>query len=99
MTRHAWVQESAAAVTVTDREGTIVEMNAKAVKTFEQDGGEKLIGRNVMDCHPEPARVKLRAIMTTGKPNVYTIEKAGVKKLVTRHPGLRTASTPGSSSS
>jgi PAS domain S-box-containing protein len=86
MTRHAWVQEFAGAITVTDREGKILEMNAKSAQTFEKDGGAKLIGKNVMDCHPEPARAKLRAIMENRKPNVYTIEKAGVKKLVYQTP-------------
>ena len=86
MKRCAWVQEFSAAVTVTDRDGKIIEMNAQAVKTFEKDGGEKLIGRSVFDCHPEPAQVKLRAIMETQKPNVYTIEKAGKKKLVYQAP-------------
>jgi len=86
MTRHAWVEEFAAAVTVSDVRWKIVEMNAKAAKTFEKDGGKKLIGTNVLDCHPEPARSKLRAIMESRKPNVYTIEKAGVKKLIYQAP-------------
>jgi transcriptional regulator with PAS, ATPase and Fis domain len=86
MKRCAWVQEFAAAVTVTDKEGRIMEMNAQAVKTFEKEGGEKLIGRSVLDCHPEPAQAKLRAIMETLAPNVYTIEKAGKKKLVYQAP-------------
>jgi len=86
MTRHPWVQEFSAAVTVTDREGKILEMNAAAVKTFEKDGGARLIGSNVLDCHPEPAKAKLRTIMENRKPNVYTIEKAGVKKLIYQAP-------------
>ena len=86
MTCHAWVQEFSGAITVTDREGMILEMNAKAVKTFEKDGGAKLIGTNALDCHPETAKAKLRAIMETRKPNVYTIEKAGIKKLIYQAP-------------
>lgn len=86
MTRSAWVQEFSGAITVTDREGKILEMNAKAAKTFEKEGGAKLIGKNVLDCHPELAKAKLRAIMENRKPNVYTIEKAGVKKLVYQTP-------------
>jgi transcriptional regulator with PAS, ATPase and Fis domain len=86
MTRHPWVQEFSAAVTVTDREGKILEMNAAAVKTFEKDGGARLIGSNVLDCHPEPAKAKLRAIMENRTTNVYTIEKAGIKKLIYQAP-------------
>jgi transcriptional regulator with PAS, ATPase and Fis domain len=86
MAHQAWVQEFAAAVTVSDEKGKIIEMNAKAAQTFEKDGGAKLIGKNVLDCHPEPARTKLRTIMENRKPNVYTIEKAGVKKLIYQAP-------------
>lgn len=86
MKRHTWVQEFAAAITASDARGKIIEMNAKAAQTFEKDGGTKLIGTNVLDCHPEPARSKLRSIMENRKPNVYTIEKAGVKKLIYQAP-------------
>lgn len=86
MTPHTWVQEFSAAVTVTDREGKILEMNAAAVKTFEKDGGARLIGSNVLDCHPEPAKAKLRDIMENRTTNVYTIEKAGIKKLIYQAP-------------
>ena len=86
MTHHAWIQEFAAAVTVCDTQGKIIEMNAKAAKTFEKDGGEKLVGTNVLDCHPEPARAKLQDIMDKRKTNVYTIEKAGIRKLIYQAP-------------
>ncbi len=86
MTQPAWVQEFPISVTVTDREGKILEMNAKAAKTFEKDGGEKLVGTNVLDCHPEPARAKLQDIMDKRKTNVYTIEKSGIKKLIYQAP-------------
>jgi len=39
MTPHAWVDEFPAAITVSDAKGTIIEMNAKAAKTLEKDGG------------------------------------------------------------
>ena len=86
MTPHAWVHEFPAAVTVSDEKGKIIEMNEKARSAFAKDGGEKLIGTNVLDCHPELARTKLRDIMDEHKTNVYTIEKAGVKKLIYQAP-------------
>ena len=89
MTRHAWVQEFAAAITVSDAQGKIIEMNAKAAQTFAKDGGTKLIGTSVLDCHPEPARSKLRSIMENRKPNVYTVEKAGIKKLIYQAPWFK----------
>lgn len=89
MIPNAWVEELPAAITVCDENGTIIQMNAMAIKAFEKDGGEKLIGTNVLDCHPEPARSKLRDIMDNRKKNIYTIEKAGKKKLIFQAPWYR----------
>lgn len=89
MTRHEWVDSFSGAVTVCDDQGRIVEMNTKAVEGFAADGGEKLIGRNVLDCHPEPARTKLKDLMDNRKTNVYTVEKGGVKKLIYQAPWFR----------
>lgn len=86
MTSHAWVNEFPAAITVSDAKGIIIEMNAKAAKTFEKEGGAKLIGTNILDCHLEPSLTKLRDIMENRKTNVYTIEKAGIKKLIYQAP-------------
>ena len=86
MAEHAWIKEFLGAVTVCDPAGIILEMNDKAIKAFEADGGEKLIGTNLLDCHPEPARLKLEQLMETRQRNVYTIEKKGVKKLIYQAP-------------
>lgn len=86
MNAHAWIKEFPAAVTVCDADGIIIEMNAKAIKTFENDGGEKLIGSNLLDCHPEPSRSKLKELLSLQKKNVYTIEKNGIKKLIYQAP-------------
>ena len=86
MAEHAWIKEFPGAVTVCDPAGIILEMNDKAIKAFEADGGEKLIGTNLLDCHPEPARLKLEQLMETRQRNVYTIEKKGVKKLIYQAP-------------
>ena len=61
-------------------EGIILEMNDKSAETFEMDGGLNLIGQNLIDCHPEPAKSKLIEMMKTQSKNVYTIEKNGKKK-------------------
>ena len=86
MTSQPWVKEFPGAITVCDREGIILEMNDKAIKTFEADGGEALVGANLLDCHPEPARSKLKELMAAQQSNVYTIEKRGVKKLIYQTP-------------
>jgi PAS domain-containing protein len=83
---NAWVKEFPAGLTVCDADGTILEMNDKAEKIFEEDGGRDLIGKNVFDCHPEPARTQLAGMMQEQQPNIYTIEKNGIKKLIYQTP-------------
>ncbi|MFH0882302.1 MAG: diguanylate cyclase [bacterium] len=86
---HEWVKEFSGAVTVTDREGIILEMNDKAVKTFEADGGAKLIGTNVLDCHSESSRTLLASLMQEEQQRIYTIEKNGIHKLIYQTPWYR----------
>lgn len=86
MNEHAWIKEFPAAVTVCDADGVILEMNDKAARTFEKDGGYKLIGANMLDCHPEPARTKTQRLLAAREKNVYTIEKNGAKKLIYQSP-------------
>ena len=81
-----WMKTFGAAITVCDREGKIHEMNDRSIQNFVKDGGADLIGRNVLDCHPEPARTKLAEMMREGRINVYTTEKRGQKKLVYQAP-------------
>ena len=86
MGKHAWVKGFPAAVTVCDAAGRILEMNERSIEGFAKDGGAKLIGKNVLDCHPEPSRSKLKGMLESGRTNVYTIEKKGQKKLIYQSP-------------
>jgi PAS domain-containing protein len=81
-----WVEEVPVAITVTDPAGVIVRMNARARATFAADGGGELIGRNVLDCHPEPARSRLAALLATQGSNHYTITKHGRRKIIHQFP-------------
>jgi hypothetical protein len=69
-------------VTICDLKGEIIKMNLKAKSTFSGD----LTGSNVLDCHPEPSRTKLRELLATEGTNVYTIEKKGKKKIIYQAP-------------
>jgi transcriptional regulator with PAS, ATPase and Fis domain len=86
MSPNEWVREFPAAITVCDKDGIILEFNTRAQETFADDGGIALIGTNVLDCHPEPARSILQSMLASGKKNIYTIQKAGVKKLIYQSP-------------
>jgi len=81
-----WIREFPAAVTVCDAAGLILDLNERAVETFARDGGAALIGRNVLDCHPEPSRSQLALMLAERTRHVYTIEKNGVRKLIYQAP-------------
>ena len=82
----SWVREFPGAITVCDLRGIILEMNDRAVQSFQEQGGAALLGSNLLDCHPEPSRTKVVQLLETRQPNVYTIEKRGVRKLVYQTP-------------
>jgi hypothetical protein len=86
---NAWIKEFPAAITVSDPDGIILEMNDKAAKSMAQDGGYALIGKNMLDCHPDPARGKLERLLDERKANAYTIEKNGVKKFIYQSPWFK----------
>jgi transcriptional regulator with PAS, ATPase and Fis domain len=81
-----WMSALPGAATVCDLDGIVVAMNEKAADMFQRDGGKDLIGKSLLDCHPEPARSKLVSLLQTGERNVYTIEKNGIKKLIYQAP-------------
>jgi transcriptional regulator with PAS, ATPase and Fis domain len=89
MSEHDWVRCFPGAVTVTDEAGIIIEMNEAAAEAFRKDGGEKLVGSGVLDCHPEPSRTRLQGMMQAQTTNIYTIEKSGRKKLIYQTPWYR----------
>ena len=73
-------------VTICDKNGTVLDMNQKSRKTFIKPGMPEIIGQNVLDCHPEPARSLLADMLKNPRTNVYTVEKEGVKKLIFQTP-------------
>ncbi len=82
----AWIKEFPAAITVCDRDATIIAMNERAGATFSKSGGLALLGKSLFSCHPEKANAIIRDLIATGKSNTYTIEKAGQKKLIHQAP-------------
>jgi hypothetical protein len=86
MTNIPWAKEFPGDITVCDAAGVLLEMNDHAAETFAADGGRRLVGSNLLDCHPGPSRDKFQELLATGKSNVYTIVKDGRKKLVYQSP-------------
>jgi transcriptional regulator with PAS, ATPase and Fis domain len=81
-----WSTDFPGSIIVCDLQGIILEMNARAADIFRTQGGMDLVGKNLLDCHPEPSRSKLVRLLETGERNVYTIEKNGIKKIIYQSP-------------
>ncbi len=78
------LNETTFAITVCDKDGNIVDMNAKSKETFAKYGD--IIGKSLFDCHPPKASEILRSLLENHNVNAYTIDKGGVKKLIYQAP-------------
>lgn len=72
------------AITVCDKVGNILDMNQRSADVNSH--GNKIVGNNLFDCHPERAAAILKDLLENEKLNAYTIEKKGVKKLIYQVP-------------
>jgi hypothetical protein len=84
--KHEWVEEYPGAISVCDSAGIILELNKRSVESLLDQGGKKLIGSNLFDCHPEPALRKLKRMMRDRQANVYTVKKGRIRKIVLQTP-------------
>ena len=90
-----WTKEFPSSILLCDKNGTITEMNEKAALTFADDGGYGLIGKNLFKCHTDESNKKVKKIMEEKKPNIYTIEKNGIKKLIYQSPWFESGELKG----
>ncbi len=77
-----WVTNFPGAVMVSDLEHRIIYMNDKSAATYEKDGGRALLGKEMIGCHNERSKAIIQKLVESGGQNVYTIDKAGQKKLI-----------------
>lgn len=70
------------AITVCDKDGIILFMNEKSIKTFEKYGGKELIGKNLYAYHNKQSCEIINRLLKEDKSNTYTITKGGMKKLI-----------------
>lgn len=76
-----WADKLGTAITVCDTTGVIIYMNELSIRTFSKDGST-LIGRNLSQCHNERSWSIIQDLLANQTSNEYTIEKAGVHKLI-----------------
>lgn len=86
MSASHWQNEINISITVCDKEGIITAMNSGSCENFAKWGGEKLIGKNLLDCHPEQAKNKILAMLENPHLNCYTTEKEGKKNFIYQAP-------------
>ncbi len=77
-----WFKQLPCAVTICNKNYRSLYMNDKAAEVNSKEGGKDLVGKNLMDCHPPEAQDRLKNVTASGRPNVYTTERRGAKKLV-----------------
>ena len=80
--RLEWFEQLPCSVMICDRRYTVLYMNDRAAEDHADDGGRALVGTDLMDCHPPAAQAKLRKVLASGRPNVYTTQEMRKKKLV-----------------
>jgi c-di-AMP phosphodiesterase-like protein len=73
-------------ITLCNSDGIIEYMNDKSKEIFKEDGGEKLVGKNLFDCHSQKSKMQLQDMFAEKKENFYTIQKKGKKKLIYQFP-------------
>jgi transcriptional regulator with PAS, ATPase and Fis domain len=81
-----WINSLDAAITVCNRDGIITYMNEKSILNFSKYGGEKLIGTNLLDCHPGESKIKLAELLSKELKNIYTTQSGDKHKLIYQLP-------------
>ena len=83
-----WTDGFLGAITVCDCDGIVVYMNDLSKKQFAKTDDGNLVGKSLIDCHPEPARTKLKEMLAEQTPNSYSIEKNGIRKMIHQTPWI-----------
>lgn len=84
----SWTDEFIGAITVCDSQGIVVYMNERSKMQFAKSGDGDLLGKSLIECHPEPARSLLMKMLAEPLPNSYTIEKNGIRKMIHQTPWM-----------
>ncbi|OFX61816.1 MAG: hypothetical protein A2066_07475 [Bacteroidetes bacterium GWB2_41_8] len=83
-----WTDGFLGEITVCDRDGIVVYMNDLSKKQFAKYDSEGLLGKSLIDCHPEPSRTKLLEMLANPITNSYSTEKRGIRKMIHQTPWM-----------
>lgn len=81
-----WSDEFNGSITVCDRKGIVVYMNRASRNQFAKYNKDGLLGKSLIDCHPEPSRTMLLKMLDEPAYNSYSTEKNGIRKMVHQTP-------------
>ena len=82
-----WLDQIEVIISNCDEQGITTFINRKGSENFAGSGGYQLIGKSMVDCHPEGSvRKKFVNLLKSQKFNCYTIERKGKKMLVYQTP-------------
>ena len=86
MTKNTWFKTFPGALMVTDKDGTIINMNDQSAANYKKDGGYELVGTNSINCHKGPSLKKIEGMYKSHEINIYFITKNGKRKLIYQAP-------------
>ncbi len=82
-----WLDQIEVIISNCDEHGITAFINQRGSENFAGSGGYQLIGKSMVECHPEGAvREKFVNLLKSQKFNCYTIERKGKKMLVYQTP-------------
>ena len=58
------VDQDRASIVICNLKHEIIYMNPAAVNSYAKRGGDKLIGRSLLDCHNQESRDKIQKVVT-----------------------------------
>ncbi|HEB49338.1 MAG TPA: diguanylate cyclase [Desulfobulbus sp.] len=84
-----WAEEYPAAITVCDRQGTIIAMNRAAGENFQKYGGRGLVGSSLFACHSPASGRAIRRMLDQEQGSTYITDNGSRKRLVQQVPWYR----------
>lgn len=57
------LEQDTSPIVLCDLQHTIIYMNPSAIERYAKNGGEKLIGKSLLYCHPKDAQQKIQDVL------------------------------------
>jgi sensor histidine kinase regulating citrate/malate metabolism len=81
-----WFRDIDAGIVVCDAAGVILSMNESAVRMFRKSGGRDLIGRNILECHPDRTIKQVEELLEKKESYCYMVDIKGSRSMLFLNP-------------